>query len=81
MKSPKKVSLYTNPNCPYCGATKMLLDWNAIEYVEIDATKLSKNSSKDPVIFEDENMPKIYFDDELIGSYQQLVELIAKGKL
>ena len=81
MKNSKKVTLYTNPNCPYCDAAKTLLDWNEIEYVEADATKLSKNSSKDTVLFKDEDMPKIFFDDELIGSYQQLVELIALGKL
>ena len=81
MKSTKEITIYTNPNCHYCEAAKSLLDWNEIDYIEIDTTKLPERSSKDTVLFEGEDMPRIFIDDELIGSYQQLVELIAQGKL
>lgn len=81
MKNSKEVTIYTSPNCPYCDAAKSLLNWNEIDYVEIDVTKLPKHSSEETVLFENEDMPKIFINDELIGSYQQLVELIAQGKL
>lgn len=81
MKRLSEVTLYTKPDCPYCGAAKSLLDWNGIDYVEIDIARLPKHSSKDSVLFENGNMPIIFIDDNHIGSYQQLVELIAQGKL
>ena len=81
MKNLKEVTIYTKSNCPYCDATRKLLDWNEIDYIEIDINKISKRNFKDTVLFEGEHLPKIFIDDELIGSYQQLVEYIAKEKL
>jgi glutaredoxin 3 len=81
MKKLSEVTIYSKPNCPYCSAAKSLLDWNEIDYVEIDVSKLPKHSSKDSILFEDGNMPIIFIDDNHIGGYQHLVELIAQGKL
>lgn len=81
MEKSKKIAIYTQPNCPYCDAAKSLLDWNEFNYTEIDVSKLSKHANKNTVLFQDEDLPQIFIDDEHIGSYQQLVEFIAQRKL
>ena len=75
------VTIYTKKDCPYCDAAKSLLSWAEIKFTEIDVKNNTNYTFKDKVLFEDEHLPKIFIDNELIGSYQQLVELIAEGKL
>jgi len=81
MKNTTDITIYTSPNCPYCDATKLLLDWNDINYMETDITKMRKGGDKNVDIFKDQSLPIIFVDDEYIGSYQQLVELITQEKL
>ena len=83
MLSNKKfeVIIYTKNNCPYCDATRTLLNLKEIDFEEIDIKNSRKNTFEDKVLFDDEHLPKIFVDDELIGGYQQLVDLIAKGKI
>ena len=77
----KEVIVYTKLECPYCDATRSLLDWNDIEYTEVDITNMSKRTFKSNVLFQDEHVPKIFIDGKHIGSYQQLVDYIAKETL
>ena len=80
MASTKEITIYTSPNCPYCDAAKLLLDWNEFHYMEMESTTLSRQRDEDGVLFHDKPLPIIFIDGEYIGCYQQLVELIAQGK-
>ena len=71
-------TIYTQPDCPYCDATRSLLDWNEISFNEVDITKISDNEIKSDSIFKDGTFPIIIIDGIHIGSYQQLVDYIAK---
>ena len=75
-----QITIYTQPNCPYCDAAKTLLDWNEISYVEIDVTDTSKRPNNHAELFENSPLPQIFINDEHIGTYQQLVEFISQGK-
>ena len=74
------VKIYTKPECPYCDATRSLLDWNGIDFTEVDITNLSKRTLDCDILFQNEHVPKIFIDGKHIGSYQQLVDYIAKGQ-
>ena len=73
------VTIYTEKDCPYCDAAISLLSWAEIKFKEINVKNNKNYTSKDKILFEDEHLPKIFINDELLGSYQQLVELIAEG--
>ena len=75
------IIVYMKKGCPYCAATRALLESKEIKFTEIDIKKATTNRVNDKVLFEEEHLPKIYIDNLLIGGYQQLVELIAKGNL
>lgn len=75
-----QITIYTQPNCPYCDAAKTLLDWNEISYVEIDVTDISKRPNNHAELFDNSPLPQVLINDEHIGSYQQLVEFISQGK-
>ncbi|QMU61303.1 MAG: glutaredoxin [Gammaproteobacteria bacterium] len=75
-----QITIYTQPSCPYCDAAKTLLDWNEISYVEINVTSTTKHPHDTTELFKDSPLPKIFINDEHIGSYQQLVEFISQGK-
>ena len=75
-----KVTLYTTEFCPYCVAAKRLLKQKKIPFKEIDVSEekdfdaLAKKTGWKTV-------PQIFFDEKLIGGYQELTQLDAKGKL
>ena len=79
MKYSKNIIIYTDTNCPYCEATKSLLDFNEIKYEEIEYTKFPKKLIKKTELLEEKGPPIIVVNEKIIGSYQQLVELITKG--
>ena len=76
-----QITIYTQPNCPYCDAAKTLLDWNGVSFVEIDITDTSKHLHEHEVLLKNSPLPQIFINDEHIGNYQQLVEYISQGKL
>ena len=77
----KKITIYTRNDCPYCAATRTLLSSKQIDFTDIDVKTVLTNRVKNIVLFEEEHLPKIFIDNQLIGGYQQLVELVAKGEL
>ncbi len=80
IKKEDKIIIYIKKDCPYCEATRTLLHLKGIEYEEIDINSSSNKKFKNKVLFEEEHLPKIYINSNLIGGYQQLVELITKDK-
>jgi len=75
-----QITIYTQPNCPYCDAAKTLLNWNEISYVEIDVINTTKRPHNITELFKGSPLPQIFINDEHIGTYQQLVEFISQGK-
>ena len=74
----KKVTLYTFEVCPYCEQAKLMLGSLNVEFTE---TKLSRDELGD---FAKKTgmstVPQIFFDDELIGGFSDLAELVSSGK-
>ena len=75
------VTIYTKKDCPYCDAAKSLLVWAEIKFTEINVKNNNNYKSENKFLSKDEHLPKIFINDEFLGSYQQLVDLIAEGKL
>jgi len=76
-----KVEIYTSNYCAYCNAAKALLNKKGVEYTEVN---LSKDHELRIKLVEKHNwrtMPIILINDNLIGGYDQLVELERKGEL
>ena len=76
-----KVHLYTTTHCPYCRAAKSLLEQKGVEFEEID---LTYDLEKRKLLVEKHKLrtvPIIMINEELIGGYDQLVELERTNKL
>lgn len=73
-----KIIVYTKNQCPYCDAAKELLDWNNLNYIEkpIELCITDKRISMN--LENNYESPIIYIDDEYLGGYQELVNLITR---
>lgn len=75
-----KVTVYTTSSCPYCHAAKDLLKRRNIAFAEIDVSddedfkKLAARTGMRTV-------PQIFFDEKLVGGFQELAALDARGQL
>ncbi len=76
------VTIYTGDFCGYCKAAKSLLTSRGIEFEEIklgfgqnpDRQELTQRTGMKTV-------PQIFFQDQLIGGYDQLAEIDQKDQL
>jgi len=69
--------IYTTQTCSWCQRAKTVLDQRGIDYREIDVTQdrvlqqeLVKRSGRQTV-------PQVFFDDEHIGGFDDLVSHLA----
>lgn len=76
-----KIKLYSKTVCPYCIRAKKLLDSKKILYVE-------ENLDEDPDLFLRlkertgwMTVPMIFFGENLIGGYNELVQALENGEL
>ena len=73
----KNILIITQDECSYCILAKRLFSMLNMEYVELT---VPEDITKDEfmIMFENEpkTVPKIYFDNELIGGYNDLIERI-----
>lgn len=75
-----KVKVYTTSYCPFCDAAKAHLQRRNIPFEEIDVTDdAAKQALKQRTGWR--TVPQIFIDDELIGGYQELMALDARGEL
>ncbi len=78
----KHVTIYTKDYCPYCDKAKHYFKEMNISFEEKDVGKnstfleemLAKSKGRKTV-------PEIFFDDELIGGWDDLNVLIMKGEV
>jgi len=77
----RKVTVYGNATCPFCGAARMLLTQKAIEYEDIPV-------GDDPALFEEmqsrsgsRTVPQIFIGDTHVGGFDELYALDKSGEL
>jgi len=78
----KSVTIYTGPLCNFCDAAKRLLTRNNVEYKEINIA--SVDGAMDEMITKasgKRTIPKIVFDDQHIGGYDEVRALEKENKL
>ena len=73
--------IYTTKTCPYCIASKNLLDSKGIEYEEIDLTQDPQQRVKVSEQYNWRTVPLILKNGELIGGFNELEELAQQGGL
>jgi glutaredoxin 3 len=77
-----KIEIYTTSYCPYCLRAKALLRHKGVDYEEIDV-------GGDPELREQmteraggrRTVPEIFIDGRIIGGYDELSALEARGEL
>lgn len=69
----KNVVIYTASYCPYCDAAKRLLRSKGIAFREIDVT--DDAAAREDLVRRTgrQTVPQIFFDDEPMGGYDDLV--------
>jgi NADH-dependent peroxiredoxin subunit F len=75
------IEMYTMQWCPYCAKSKALLKAKGLAYREIDVTT-DEDLQREMVERTGRyNVPQIFLDGELVGSYDDLAHLNATGEL
>ncbi len=71
-----EIKIYTTTSCPYCHAAKALLQRKGLNFEEID---VSDDDDFDALVARTgmKTVPQIFFDDRLIGGFQELTKLYA----
>jgi len=76
------VELYTTPICPFCHATKRLLDAKGVSYSDVD---VMADPSRRAEMMQRANggrtVPQIFIGDTHVGGNAELQELERAGKL
>jgi len=77
----KKVTVYGNATCAYCGAARMLLTKKAVEFEDIvvtdDPSKLEEMQARSG----QRTVPQIFIGDTLVGGFDALCALDKSGEL
>ena len=78
----KNVTVYMGPMCPYCDATKRLLNKKNIPHKEVN---IALEEGKMEEMLKKSNgmktIPQIFIEDHHIGGYDELRALENKGEL
>lgn len=77
----KKVIIYGNSSCPFCGAARMLLTKKTVEFEDISV-------AGDPALFAEmqeksgrQTVPQIFIGDTHVGGFDDLYALDQSGEL
>jgi glutaredoxin 3 len=76
-----KVEVYTTLWCPYCHATKALLEAKGIVYEEVDARDPETRKVMIQRAHGRCTVPQVFVGGRHLGSYSELVMLDRDGKL
>jgi len=76
-----KIEIYTKTWCPYCRRAKAMLKSLGLDYTDYDITdnedlqqEMVERSGK-------KSIPQIFINDEKVGGYDNLIELVSSGGL
>jgi glutaredoxin 3 len=81
MSSRKKVTVYGNAMCPYCGAARMLLTKKAVEFENIDITVDRQKLEEMQQRSGRRSVPQIFIGDTHVGGFDELAALEMDGEL
>ena len=70
--------VYSTQYCPWCQRAKGLLNQRGIEFEEIDVTEDRELQKEMIELSGRQSVPQIFFGDEHIGGYDDLVEYLKK---
>ncbi|MGH7866002.1 MAG: glutaredoxin 3, partial [Candidatus Binataceae bacterium] len=77
-----KVQVYTTLYCPFCVRAKMLLKSKGVEFEEIDVSDDSELRAKLVEMSGGRRtVPEIFINGEIVGGYEELRSLDARGEL
>ena len=81
MSNSRKVTVYGNTTCAYCGAARMLLTKKSVEFEDIVISddplrqqEMQERSGRTSV-------PQIFIGDTLVGGFDELCALDKSGEL
>ena len=78
----KKILIYSSLICPYCIAAKKLFENQKLKYTEILIDNDPDEKKKMVSLSGGRNtVPQIFFDDNHIGGYDDLMRLLENGDL
>lgn len=71
------IRVYSKGYCPYCKAAKRLLTSKGLTFEEIDVLESPERFEEMLKLSQRRTVPQIFFDDEHIGGYTDLVHYYA----
>ena len=81
MSDDRKVVLYGNAVCPYCGAARMLLKKKGVDFTDISI--MGDDARRDEMIEKSgrTSVPQIFIGETHIGGFDDLYALDKSGEL
>src|SRR5262249_53921754 len=80
-ESMDKYVVYTRESCPYCVRAKQLLKSKGIAFEEINLEGREQELKELKERTGWRTVPQIFIDDKLIGGFQELAAMDARGEL
>lgn len=77
----KRVKVYGNATCPYCGAARMLLTRKGAAFDDINVANDPGRYSEMRELGGGRTVPQIFIDDVPVGGFDELSTLDKNGEL
>lgn len=77
----KKVTVYGNNTCPYCGAVRMLLTKKGVDFDDVAVNADAEKSAEMQALSGESSVPQVFIGDDHVGGFDELYELDKSGKL
>lgn len=78
----KKITIYSSMLCPYCNMAKKILQDRNLKFNEIIIDNNPEiKSEMEKKSFGKKTVPQIFFNQELIGGFDDLNDLVEKNQL
>jgi glutaredoxin 3 len=81
MRDTRKVKLYGNTTCAYCGAARMLLTKKAVDFEDIVTTDNPLMQKEMQDRSGARSVPQIFVGNTLVGGFDELCALDKSGEL
>ena len=76
-----KIEIYTKTWCPYCRRAKAMLKSLGLDYTDYDITDNEELQQEMVERSGKKTIPQIFINDQKIGGYDNLIELVSSGGL
>ena len=75
------IKIYSTNRCPYCKMAKRYFDEQEMSYEEINIEEKGMSREELQKVTGGMSVPQIIIDDEVIGGYDNLMEMASAGEL